>query len=151
MGIASLLLTLLAFKLSAQFAGSSGQAIDVGFMAMGKMLLVLLPMLFIGTSLLTYLSAAAKSMKEAQSHMMWLMLLPMVPTIMLMVNPLKEQLWQYTVPFLAQNQLLLKVIRAEYIPMQVWGVYLAAGFGLAAVLWFAAVRRYHQERLAISG
>lgn len=151
MGIASLLLTLLAFKLSAQFASGSGQAIDVGFMAMGKMLLVLLPMLFIGTSLLTFLSAAAKSMKEAQSHMMWLMLLPMVPTIMLMVNPLKEQLWQYTVPFLAQNQLLLKVIRAEAIPMQVWGVYLAAGFGLAALLWFAAVRRYHQERLAISG
>ena len=28
---------------------------------------------------------------------------------------------------------------------------LAASFGLAAVLWFAAVHRYHQERLAISG
>ncbi|WP_457097102.1 ABC transporter permease [Lysobacter sp. P5_B9] len=151
MGVTSLLLTLLAFKLSAQFAGNAGQTIDVGFMAMGKMLLVLLPMLFIGTSLLTYLSAAAKSMKEAQSHMIWLMLMPMVPTIMLIVNPLKEQSWQYTVPFLAQNQMLLKVIRAEFIPMQVWGIYLAAGFGLAAVLWFAAVRRYHQERLAISG
>jgi sodium transport system permease protein len=151
MGVASLLLTLLAFKLSAQFASNAGQAIDVSFVAMGKMLLVLLPMLFIGTSLLTWLSATAKSMKEAQSHMMWLMLLPMIPTIALIVNPLKEQLWQYAVPFLAQNQLLLKVIRAEFIPMQVWGIYLAAGFGLAAVLWFAAVRRYHQERLAISG
>ena len=151
MGIASLVLTLLAFKLSAQFSSDAGMVIDVTFMAIGKMLLVLLPMLFIGTSLLTYLSAAAKSMKEAQSHMMWLMLLPMVPTIMLMVNPLKEQMWQYTVPFLAQNQMLLKVIRAEFIPMQVWGIYLAAGFGIAAALWFAAVRRYHQERLAISG
>ena len=150
MGIASLLLTLLAFKLSAQVA-SSGMAIDVTFPAMGRMLLVLLPMLFIGTSLLTYLSAAAKSMKEAQSHMMWLMLLPMVPSIMLMVNPLKEQPWQYAVPFLAQNQMLLKVIRAEFIPLQAWGIYLAAGLGLAALLWFAAVRRYHQERLAISG
>ncbi|HEY1141029.1 MAG TPA: ABC transporter permease [Lysobacter sp.] len=151
MGIASLVLTLLAFKLSAQFSSDAGMVIDVTFVAIGKMLLVLLPMLFIGTSLLTFLSATAKSMKEAQSHMMWLMLLPMVPTIMLMVNPLKEQSWQYTVPFLAQNQMLLKVIRAEFIPMQVWGIYLAAGFGIAAVLWFAAVRRYHQERLAISG
>ena len=151
MGVASLLLTLLAFKLTAQFGGSVGSAIDVSFLAMGKMLMVLLPMLFIGTSLLTYLSAASKSMKEAQSHMMWLMLLPMVPSIMLMVNPIKEQPWQYAVPFLAQNQLLLKVIRAEYIPMSVWGIYLAAGTALAAVLWFAAVRRYHQEQLAISG
>jgi sodium transport system permease protein len=151
MGIASLLLTLLAFKLSAQFTSSASQAIDVSFMAIGKMLLVLLPMLFIGTSLLTYLAATAKSMKEAQSHMMWLMLLPMIPTIALAVNPIKEQLWQYSVPFLAQNQMLLKVIRGEFIPMQVWGIYLAAGVAVAVVLWFAAVRRYHQERLAISG
>jgi sodium transport system permease protein len=151
MGVASLLLTLLAFKLSAQFTRDAGQAIDVGFLAMGRMLLVLLPMLFIGTSLLTLLSASAKSMKEAQSHMMWLMLLPMVPSIMLMVNPLKEQAWQYAVPFLAQNQLLLKVIRGEHITLPVWGIYLGAGFGLAALLWFAAVHRYNQERLAISG
>ena len=68
-----------------------------------------------------------------------------------MVNPIKTQLWQFAVPFLAQNQLLLKVIRAEAIAAQVWAVYLGAGFGLAALLWFAAVRRYHQERLAISG
>ncbi len=150
LGLLSLLLTLLAFKLSAQLSTGSAKMLDVRFAAMGKMLLILLPMLFIGTTLLTYLSAAAKSMKEAQSHMTWLMLLPMIPTIALAVNPIKTQLWQFAVPFLAQNQLLLKVIRGETIDAQVWGIYLAAGFGLAALLWFAAVRRYHQERLAIS-
>ncbi len=150
-GVLSLLLTLLAFKLSAQMATGMASMMDVSFLAIAKMLLILLPMLFIGTSLLTLLAASAKSMKEAQSHMMWLMLLPMVPTVMLMVNPIKTQLWQFAVPFLAQNQLLLKVIRAEPIDAQVWAVYLAAGFGVAALLWFAAVRRYHQEKLAISG
>ena len=150
LGMLSLLLTLLAFKLSAQAATSAAQ-FDVSFRAIGKMLLILLPMVFIGTSLLTLLAASAKSMKEAQSHMTWMMLLPMLPSIVLMVNPIKTQLWQFAVPFLAQNQLLLKVIRAEPIDAQVWAVYLAAGFGLAALLWFAAVRRYHQEKLAISG
>lgn len=151
LGLTSLLLTLLAFKLSAQMAGGTAKMMDVRFAAIGRMLLILLPMLFIGTTLLTYLSAAAKSMKEAQSHMTWLMLLPMLPTIALAVNPIKTQLWQFAVPFLAQNQLLLKVIRGEAIDAQVWTIYLAAGFGVAALLWFAAVRRYHQERLAISG
>ena len=151
MGVLSLLLTLLAFKLSAQMATGMAKMMDVSFLAIAKMLLILLPMLFIGTSLLTFLAASAKSMKEAQSHMMWLMLLPILPTVMLMVNPIKTQLWQFAVPFLAQNQLLLKVIRAEPIDARVWAVYLAAGFGLAALLWFAAVRRYHQEKLAISG
>jgi sodium transport system permease protein len=68
-----------------------------------------------------------------------------------MVYPVKSQLWQLAVPFLAQNQMLLKIIRHEPISAQMWAVYLAAGLGLAALLWFAAVRRYHQERLAISG
>ncbi len=150
-GLATLLLTLLAFKFSAQFAGTLGRQLNVSFLAIGKMLLILVPMLFIGTSLLTYLAASAKSMKEAQSHMTWLMLLPMIPTFALMANPLKSQPWQFAVPFLAQNQLLLKVIRNEYIGAQTWGIYVAAAFGVAALLWYAAVRRYHQEKLAIAG
>ncbi|MCC7634471.1 ABC transporter permease [Stenotrophomonas rhizophila] len=151
-GLASLLLTLLAFKLSAQLSSSdAARQLNMGFLPMLQMLLIMLPMLFIGTSLLTFLSAAAKSMKEAQSHMTWLMLLPMLPGYALMVYPLKSELWQFSVPFLAQNQMLLKIIRHETISAQMWGVYLTAGFGLAAVLWYAAVRRYHQERLAISG
>lgn len=150
LGLLSLLLTLLAFKLSAQLSASA-RMLDVSAPAIAKMLFVLLPMVLIGTSLLTFLAASAKSMKEAQSHMTWLMLLPMIPTIMLMVNPVKSQPWQFAVPFLAQNQLLMKIVRAEWIGAQTWGIYLAASFGLAALLWFAAVRRYHQERLAIAG
>ncbi|AWV05806.1 ABC transporter permease [Marilutibacter maris] len=151
LGLISLLLTLLAFKGTALMAADVAKMLDVSFAAIAKMLFILLPMLLIGTSLLTFLAASAKSMKEAQSHTVWLMLLPMVPTFVLMVNPVKSELWQYVVPFLAQNQLLLKVIRAEPIDPQVWAVYLAAGLGLAALLWFAAVHRYRQERLAISG
>lgn len=150
-GLVSLVLILLAFKVSAQFAGNMAQMLDVRFAAIGKLLLILLPMLFLGTTLLTFLAAGAKSMKEAQSHMTWLMLLPMLPILVLAVNPLKSELWQYAVPFLAQNQMILKVIRAEPIGIDAWAVYLVAGLGLAAILWAAAVHRYRQERLAISG
>ncbi|MGN7917993.1 ABC transporter permease [Lysobacter sp. 22409] len=151
LGLLSLLLTLFAFKLSSQMSSGIGQMLDVSLAAIGQMLLILMPMSFIGTALLTYLSAAAKSLKEAQSHITWLMLMPLLPTFVLMVNPLKTQLWQFAVPFLAQNQLLLKVIRGEAISGQIWAVYLATAFALAALLWFAAVRRYHNETLAISG
>ena len=149
LGLLALLLTLLAFKLSAQLA-ESARMLDVSFVAMARMLLILLPMLFIGTALLSLLAASAKSMKEAQSHMVWLMLLPMVPAFVLMVNPVRAELWQFTVPFLAQNQMLLKVIRAEPIDPATWAVYLAAGFALALLLWLGAVGRYRQEKLAVS-
>lgn len=151
-GFASLLLTLIAFKASAQIApGNVGRQLNMNIGSMLQMLLVMVPMLLIGTSLLTFLSAAAKSMKEAQSHMTWLVLLPMLPGYALMAYPVKSELWQYAVPFLSQNQMLLKVIRHEAISPTIWAVYLGASLGLAAVLWFAAVRRYHNERLAISG
>lgn len=150
-GMGALLLTLLAFKGSAQMGGASARMLDVSFLAIGKMLVVLLPMLLIGTSLLTFLAATAKSMKEAQSHLTWLLLLPMIPSIVLMVNPIKTELWQFAVPFLAQNQLLLKIIRAEAITPAIWGVYLAASLVIAAALWLLAVWRYRQERLAVAG
>lgn len=151
LGLVSLVLTLLAFKLSAQFASGMARMLDVSFAAIGKLLVILVPMLLIGTTLLTLLAATAKSMKEAQSHMTWLMLLPMIPVIVLAVNPLKSEPWQFAVPFLAQNQLILRVIRGEGIDATTWAIYFAAGLGLAALLWFGAVQRYRQERVAISG
>ncbi|HHW4680659.1 MAG TPA: ABC transporter permease [Xylella taiwanensis] len=147
----SLLLTLLAFKLSAQLSSADmSQQLNVGLIPMLQMLFILLPMLFIGTALLTLLAAAAKSVKEAQAHMAWLLLLPMLPSYAMMAYPLKSQLWQFAVPFLAQNQLLQKVIRNEVVGIEVWAIYLSMGFGLALLLWWVAVRRYYQEQLAIS-
>ena len=116
----------------------------------GMMMLILLPMVFLGGTLLTVIAAGAKSVKEAQSYMGMLVLLPMIPTLILMVSPVKNQLWMFAVPFLSQNQMLLKVIRGDTISGMQWLVYLVAGFGLAALLWFIAVRRYHQEKLAVS-
>lgn len=149
-GIVSLVLTLLAFRIGAEFAPGAAKQLAVGFREMALMLLVLLPMVFLGGSLLTYIAAAAKSVKEAQSYTTVLILLPMIPTVILMVSPVKNQLWMFAVPFLAQNQMLLKVIRSEPVSAAQWGVYLVAAFGIAAAFWFAAVRRYHQERLAVS-
>jgi sodium transport system permease protein len=149
-GVVSLLLTLLAFKVGAAFAPGIGKQLAMGWREMGLMMVVLLPMVFLGGSLLTFIAAAAKSVKEAQSYTGVLILLPMIPTVVLMVSPVKNQLWMLAVPFLSQNQLLVKVVRGEPISLDQWLVYLVAGLGLAAVLWYAAVRRYHQEKLAVS-
>lgn len=147
----SLAFTLLMFKATAVISPTVGRQMSVSFMTIAMLLLILMPMVFIGTTLLTYLSATAKSMKEAQSHMSYLMLLPMLPSIILMVNPVKTQLWQFAVPFLAQNQLILKVVRGEAIAPVQWATYLGASFSLAALMWLLAVRRYRGEQLAISG
>lgn len=151
LGLASMLLILVSFKVSATLASGMAKQMDVSFLAMGKLLLTLLPLVLIGTALITALAAGAKSMKEAQSHIMWLMLLPMLPAYGLMAYPLKDTaLWQYAVPFLAQNQLIQKITRGEAASMEQWALYLACSLTLAALLWALAVWRYRQERLTIS-
>jgi len=149
-GTLALLLILVAFKLSFQLAPTRLQLIDVSLPVMAQLLFVLVPMILIGTTLLTLIAASVKSVKEAQSYMSVLMFLPIIPTIILMVNPIKNQLWQFAVPFLAQNQMILKLVRNEVITAQEWTVYLGAGFGLGLVLWLLAARLYHREKLAIS-
>lgn len=146
----SVLFTCLAFKLAAMITPGLGSMMDVRLMAVVKMMLILVPIVAVGSALLTVISSNAKSVKEAQSYMSMLMLLPMLPTIILMINPIKNQLWMFAVPFLSQNQLLLKVLRSENIAAVEWLVYLGANLAVASLLWFASVKRYQNEKLAVA-
>ncbi len=149
-GLLSLIITLLAFKICFLFSTGFGVKVELLLSTISLLLLVLIPILLIGACLLTLIAASVKSVKEAQSYMSILVMLPLLPTIILMANPVKNQLWMFAVPFLSQNQMILKLVRGESISGSEWAVYFLAGFGLAAVLWAIAARMYHREKLAIS-
>lgn len=150
LGMASLFLSLIAFKVGGQLSEGMGRQLSLSFGAVAVLLLIISPMVALGNALLTFIASGAKSVKEAQSFMSVLILVPMLPSILLLIHPVKNQLWMFAVPFLSQNQMIVKVVRGEAIAPLQWLVYLGAGFGVAAVLWYAAVRRYRQEKLAIS-
>jgi sodium transport system permease protein len=150
LGMASLFLSLLAFKVGGQLSAGMGRQLSLSFAAVVMLLIIISPMVAFGNALLTFIASAAKSVKEAQSSLSLLILAPMLPSFLLMIYPVKSQLWMLTVPFLSQNQMIVKVVRGEAIAPLEWLVYLGAGFGVAALLWYAAVRRYRQEKLAIS-
>jgi sodium transport system permease protein len=150
LGMASLFLSLLAFKVGGQLSEGMGRQLSLSFAAVAMLLLIISPMVALGNALLTFIASGAKSVKEAQSFLSVLMLVPMLPSILLLIHPVKNQLWMFAVPFLSQNQMIVKVVRGEAIAPLEWLVYLGAGFGIAALLWYAAVHRYRQERLAIS-
>ena len=149
-GMLSLLLLMLSFKATFAFGGGILRGIDVSWLVVAKLLLVLAPMVLLGTVLLTLIAASVKSVKEAQSYMGVLMFLPIIPTIALMVSPVKDQLWMFCVPFLAQNQMIVRLLRSEPPTGLEWLTYLGVGVGIGAVLWLFAARMYHRERLAIS-
>jgi sodium transport system permease protein len=149
-GMLGLILSLLAFKVCFLFSADFGVKVELLISTISLLLIVLIPILLIGACLLTLIAASVKSVKEAQSYMSVLTMLPLLPTIILMVNPVKNQLWMFAVPFLSQNQMIMKLVRGEAITHAEWAVYLLAGFGLAAILWAIAARLYHREKLAIS-
>jgi len=149
----SVFATLISYKLAFTYLVTSagGFSMNLPMASLGRMFVVILPVVLLGAALLTALAAFAKSYREAQSYLPMIMFLPMIPTMYLMVSPVKSQLWMMAIPFLSQNQLILKVLRKETIPMDEWAVCLGAGLLLTAIVWFIASRLYHREQLAVSG
>jgi sodium transport system permease protein len=127
-----------------------GMKIDLGLFAALRMFAVLVPMALFGAALLTLISAYAKSYKEAQSYTSLLLLLPMIPTMVLLVNPVKTEHWMLAVPFLGQNQMIMKLVRGEAIGAIEWVIVIGAGLVLAGLVWAMAARLYSREQLAIS-
>lgn len=149
-GLTSLLLTMISVKVGFALAPGLGNKADVSLWAIARILGILIPMLLLGTCLLTLIAASVKSVKEAQSYMGMLMLVPIIPTVLLMVSPVKNQLWMFAVPFLSQNQMIVSVLRGESISPLQWSIYFGVGLSLGLILWLVASRMYHRERLAIS-
>jgi sodium transport system permease protein len=149
----SVLVTLLMYR--AAFALLPADRIDTSLAvpidALGRLLLVVLPVVLLGATVLTALAAFARSHREAQGYLPLLIFLPMLPTLYLMVAPVKTQPWMLAVPFLGQNQLILRILRGEPITALEWAINLGAGLVLVALVWWLAARLYHREQLAASG
>jgi len=149
----SVLMTLLMFRVAFALVPmeQAGMSLDVPWDALARLLLAILPIVLLGATVLTALAAFARSHREAQGYLPLLMFLPMLPTMYLMVSPVKTQLWMLAVPFLGQNQLILRILRNERITAMEWAASLGAGLLLAGLVWWIAARLYHREQLAASG
>ena len=150
--LVSLAATLAAYRLAFSLmpAERIDLSLDVPVTALGRLFIVILPIVLLGATVLTALAAFARSHREAQGYLPLLIFLPMVPTLFLMVAPVRTQLWMLAVPFLGQNQLILRILRSEAIRGVDWAVSLGCSFALAGVVWFVAARLYYRETLAAS-
>lgn len=148
----SIIVTLLAFRLVFALVPVDvvDMSIEVAPAALLRLFIVVLPVALLGAAVLTALAAYAKSHREAQGYLPLLVFLPMIPTLFLMVAPVKTQLWMLAVPFLGQNQLILRILRGESITAVEWALNLGSTLALVALVWVIAARLYHREHLAVS-
>jgi sodium transport system permease protein len=92
---------------------------------MGGILLAVAPVVILAAAMLTTLAALAKTLREAQSYMGLVFLIPMIPSLIFMVNPMKPETWMMTIPMFSQNLLIGEFVRGEAIN----GLWLATSMG----------------------
>jgi len=148
----SVAITLVMFRVVFAFvpAEHADMSVDLPWPALGRLLVVVLPVVLLGATVLTALAAFARSHREAQGYLPLLMFLPMLPTLYLMVSPVKTKLSMLAVPFIGQNQMILTILRSEPVSATDWAVSLGAGLVLVLAVWWIAARLYHREQLAAS-
>ncbi len=148
----SLMLTLIAFAVITPMLplDKLGLKFNLGPQIFIQMLLVLTPVVILAASVQTLIAANAKSYREAQSWLGLITIIPAIPSMLLMVIPVKPALWMFGVPLLAQHMSIMKLVRAETILGVEWAALLASGLLLSGIVAFFASRIYNRESLAVS-
>lgn len=135
----SLALTLLAFRFAFPIlpTGALGVDLNLGARVIGGILLAVAPVVVLAAAMLTTLAALAKSLREAQSYMGLVFLIPMIPSLIFMVNPMKPETWMMAVPMFSQNLLIGEFVRGEAVST-LW-LALSMGSTLLIGLTFTAL------------
>jgi sodium transport system permease protein len=150
--LASLTLSLLAFALAGHFLPTRelDMTFDLGPLVTAAILPLMLPLVLLIVAAQILVTAFARSAREAQTYLGLLQLLPLIPSVLLSVLPLRAQLWMYAVPLLGQQLDIMQLLRGE--PVTAPQALLATLTTLLAAFatFLAARRSYETERLAIA-
>jgi sodium transport system permease protein len=147
----SLVLGLLAFVVVGRLvpADESGLGLSIGPRFLVQVLPVMAPLVLLIAIAQIWVASFARSFREAQTYLGLAQLVPLIPSVLMMVVPMRAQLWMAAVPFFGQQVAILGLLRGEPVS----GIAIALGgavTALAALLVFGlTLRLYRSERVAI--
>jgi sodium transport system permease protein len=150
--LSSLFLCLLVFAFVGRLvpADKLGMEVDLGWHFAAFVLLLQVPMVALFAALQSLVAAFAKSFREAQTYLSLLMMVPIIPSVLLMAMPVKPQSWMYLVPLLGQHLGILDLLRGGEVGAAHLGLCLAGTSRAALVAVLVTVHLYRSEKLAIS-
>lgn len=151
--LASLALGLMAFILAGRFmpAEELGLSLALGPHFFAVALPMLLPLVLLVCIAQILIAAFARSVREAQTYLGLAQLVPLIPSVVLSVLPVKAQLWMYAVPLLGQQLAIMRLLRAEPLSGIALGMSALVTLLAVAALFLLARRVYDSERLAVPG
>jgi sodium transport system permease protein len=148
----SLLICVLAFGFCGKFIPIErlGMRMDLGVSFAFQVLLMMLPLIMLLACLQTLVAAFAKSYREAQTYQSVLMMIPVIPSVLLIATPMKIADWMFDVPLLGQQVGIMKLLRGEGVgPMQI-AHCVVIGLAVALLAMIVTAWVYRSERLAVS-
>jgi sodium transport system permease protein len=150
--MASLTLTLVSFRIVLPLmpVGAFGMDLTLGLATLLKILVVISPVAILAAALLTLLASFAKSYREAQSYMGLVILIPMIPSLIFMANPVRAESWMMNVPLFSQNMLIGEIIRDQSVPLAWYAMSIASTLVIGLVLAIMAASIYNRPKLIFS-
>ncbi len=150
--VTTLLLSIIAFSIAGQFlpVEKLGMSLQIGPRFALLTLLVMLPLVVLLATLQTLAAAFAKSFREAQTYLSLLMFVPVIPTMLLSVFPLKAQTWMYVVPLMSQQIAITRLMRGDPVTLAQFALCIGCSAVAAVLAYLITAWVYRGERLAIS-
>jgi len=150
--MASLALTLVSFRIVLPYmpVGAFGMDLTLGLETLLRILVVISPVAILAAALLTLLASFAKSYREAQSYMGLVILIPMIPSLIFMANPIKAESWMMMIPLFSQNILIGEFIRDETVNLSWYGMSIVSTLVIGLALAVVAATLYNRPKLIFS-
>jgi sodium transport system permease protein len=151
-GLITLTATLITFKIAMNFMpfDKLGMNVDLGIKNLLILWIVLAPIAIMAAALQTIVATYSKSFKEAQTYVNLLIFFPMIPSIALMILPVKEKLWMMSIPILSQNLIINQIMRGELVSVVSIALAIISTLLIGLLLALLAIKLYNRESLLFS-
>jgi sodium transport system permease protein len=146
--ILNVLLTLIGFAAVfnlAPLGESLGIRLSLDPLALAVIFFIVLPIAVLATALQTIIAAFSRTVKEAQSYLGLLPLLPAAPGLLLAFSPLEAELWTMLIPTFGQQLLINQLMRGESVSLLNVLVSVIVTLLVGAALSWVAVRLFGRE------
>jgi sodium transport system permease protein len=148
----SSLISIAAFAVSIRFVppGALGFELSLSWSAAALIGLIVAPVALLAATLQTIVAAFARTYREAMTYLQFLIIVPMIPSILIMLNPTKPVLAMYATPLMGQSLLINQLVRGDVLSVTHVLVAVSGTLFLALMCGFIATRLYHRESLAVA-
>jgi len=142
-------LTLTGFVVAATLYSQKKIAatLTFGWPELAQFVAVTIPFAAMTSALQMLICTYGRSYREAQTYVSYLATVASFVPVIVLFSGLKDAFWQLTVPLLAQQMVLSRVLRGDVLALADYIVPATVALAIAALCVFAVARLLRQERI----